>query len=129
MTVSDGHAQNFLFPQNMAVPATADVMARRAQVEKVQARSTNKQMSVAGDLAARLEGYEFTLKEKVSEAGVLYAAVRAKAVASALKKAGFKVNEKMIIFKEPIKELGTHELTVQLDHGFEAKVSLSIEQT
>lgn len=126
--VSDGHARNFLFPQNMAVPATPETMKKRANAEKVQARAASKDLSVTGNIATQLEGYELTLKEKISDNGVLYAAVNEKAIASELKKAGFKVTAKMLKIGEQIKALGTYSVTVELPLGFEAQVSVIVEE-
>jgi len=126
--VSAGHAQNFLFAQNMAVPATPDALKRRAEIEKAAERAAHKNLSVSGDLAAQLEGHEVVLKEKVSEGGVLYAAVTEKAIASAMKKDGLKVTQKMIKLSEPIKAPGTYSVTIELPHGFEAQVNLTVEE-
>ncbi|NQV89129.1 MAG: 50S ribosomal protein L9 [Parcubacteria group bacterium] len=126
--VSDGHAQNFLFPQNMGVPATPETMKKRVDAEKMQARDTHKELSVTGDLATQLEGHELILKEKISDGGVLYAAVTEKAIASALKKDGFKVDSKMIKLETPIKEPGTHTVTVELPLGFEAQILVTVEE-
>ena len=62
--VSDGHARNFLLPQNLAVPATKDVLHKRDEREKKVVREKHKELSVAGDLAHRLEGNEVVLSEK-----------------------------------------------------------------
>ncbi len=126
--VSDGHAQNFLFPQNMGVPATPETMKKRLDAEKMQARDAHKELSVTGDLATQIEGHELLLKEKISEGGVLYAAVTEKAIASALKKDGFKVDVKMIKLETPIKEPGTHKVTVELPLGFEAQILVTVEE-
>ncbi len=126
--VSDGHAQNFLFPQNLAVPATAASL--KAQNEKVKniSRKENKELSAVGEIAKRLEGYELLLQVKTNDNGTLYAAVTSKVIASALKKEGFKVSAEMIELKEPIKEPGDVTLNVSLPHGFEAEIRIVIEQ-
>ena len=82
--VSDGHARNFLFPQSLAVPATADALKKREEREKVATSKASRALSLAGDLAGKLEGHEILLSEKVSEGGVLFASVTSKMIASAL---------------------------------------------
>jgi large subunit ribosomal protein L9 len=126
--VSDGHARNFLFPQNLAVAATADTMKQKAQKENALSLKVHKEMSVAGDLAAKLEGFELVIREKVSDGGVLYAAVNKKEIASALKKEGFKVDPEAVVIKEPIKELGEYTVSVNLVHGFESEIRIIIEE-
>lgn len=125
--VSDGHARNFLFPQNLAVVATADGIRKRTEHAKAVSRKENRELSLLGDIAAKMEGFELTLQEKVSEKGSLFAAVGAKAIASGLKKAGFKVEPEWIEIKTPIKAPGEHRLTVNMPHGFEAEIILIVE--
>ena len=125
--VSDGHARNFLLPQNLAVPATQGALQRREAHEKAVSHKSQKELSIAGDLAHRLEGHEVVLKEKVSEGGVFYGAVSGKAVADALKKDGFKVDAAWVLFKTPIKEPGEYQATVSLPHGFESEIRILVE--
>ncbi len=126
--VSDGHARNFLFLQNLAVQATPEALQKRKEQEESKQRQVNKDVSVAGQLAKELDGQEIVIKEKVNEGGVLYAAVTSKTIAKALKELGHKVKPDMIKIADPIKELGTHTVMIELNHGFEAEVSVSIEE-
>jgi len=125
--VSDGHARNFLFPQNLAVPATPDALKKREEREQAAKRVVHKDVSLAGDLAQRLDGQEFLIQEKMSEGGTLYAAVTAKTIADAIKKKKFKVTPDMIKLSEPLKEPGEIIVTVQLPHGFDAEVRIIVE--
>jgi len=124
--VSDGYARNFLYPQNLAVQATADALRRLKEQEAAAERRVKKGMKEAAKLAGALEGFELVLKEKVSESGKLYAAVTAKAIAKALKKAKFDIEDDMVEL-DPIKETGEREVTVNLPHGFEATIRVRIE--
>ncbi|NQV90171.1 50S ribosomal protein L9 [Candidatus Uhrbacteria bacterium] len=126
--VSDGHARNFLFPQNMAVPATAESMKKKEEKEKALSKKEQREMSVSSDLAASLEGFELIMQEKVNDSGVLYAAISPKAICSALKKSGFKVEEESVKIGQPIKEVGDHMIHIQLPYGFEAELRIIIEE-
>ncbi len=125
--VSDGHARNFLFPQNLAVAATADSLKKKAEKAEALTRKEHKEMSLAGDLAASLEGYELVMQEKVSDGGVLYASVTAKGIAAALKKEGYKIDPEWIECVHPFKEPGDYIVNLSLPHGFEAEVKIIIE--
>lgn len=125
--VSDGHARNFLFPQSLAVPATADALKKRAEREKIATSKASRALSLAGDLAGKLEGHEVLLTEKVSEGGKLFAAVTGKMIASALKKDGFAVDTDWIKIERPIKEPGDYTASVSLPHGFEAEIKIIVE--
>ena len=126
--VSDGHARNFLFPQNLGIQATPDILQKYKDKEKALARETNKGMSAAGKLAGKLDGREVVIKEKVSDGGVLYAAVKEKAIVKALKEIGIKVTAKAVKIKTPMKELGEYTVNIELKHGFEAELKVIVEE-
>lgn len=126
--VSDGHARNFLFPQNMAVTATAEALHKRAEKEKAMSKKEHKEISMTGDLAAQLDGFQLIMQEKVSEGGVLYAAVTKELIAKALKKQKLKVDPEAIQLDAPIKETGEYDVLVTLAHGFESTIQLIIEE-
>ncbi len=127
VNVSDGYALNFLFPQNLAVQATEEAIRRTKEREATAERRGKKEMAKSAKAAQALEGFELVLKEKTSEGGKLFAAVNAKAIASALKKAGFDVTDAMVGLDKPIKEAGERRVTVNLAHGFEAEIVLRVE--
>lgn len=126
VSVSDGHARNFLFPQNLAVQATDEGLKQKAEKEASVERKNKKAMSAASKLAKALDGFELVLTEKADK-GTLYAAVTAKGIADALKKKKFDVTEGMIELKEQIKEPSEREVTINLPHGFEASIQLRVE--
>lgn len=125
--VSDGHARNFLFPQNLGIPATEDALRKMKERETMERKQSQKVVAATGKLAEKLHGYELSLEEKVNNDGVLYAAVTKKVIAKALKKAGFDVDEEMISLEEPIKKPLERSVTVELPHDFEAEIRLNIE--
>ncbi|MBI4714321.1 50S ribosomal protein L9 [Candidatus Uhrbacteria bacterium] len=126
--VSDGHARNFLFPQNLAIAATDEALRKLKERDEALKKEAHKDLSVYGDLAQQLDGYELILTQKVNEQGTFYGAVTDQQIASALKQEGFKQIEKsMIQLVEPIKEPGEISIKILLPHGFEAEVKIIVE--
>jgi large subunit ribosomal protein L9 len=126
--VSDGHARNFLFPQNLAVAATTEGLKKKADKQAALNKKEHREMSVFGDLAASLEGFELIMQEKVSDGGVLYASVTGKGIADALKKEGFKIDPEWVELAHPLKEPGDYTVSLALPHGFEAEIKIIIEE-
>ena len=124
--VSDGYARSYLFAQNLAVQATAQAVASVKQEKQVAVRKEERGMKEAGQTAKKLEAYQLRLEEKTNESGGLYAAVTAESIAAGLKKAGHKITPAIVDLKEPIKEVGEYEVTLNLPHGFEARISVEI---
>lgn len=125
--VSDGHARNFLFPQNLAVSATEEALRNIKERETIAKKQSQKAIIEMGKLAEKLDGYEITIEEKVNDDGILYAAVTKKMIAKALNKAGFDVEEEMVDLKEPIKNPGTKTITIEFPFNFDAEIRVIIE--
>lgn len=126
--VTDGHARNFLFPQNLAVAATSEALQKKKQAEEAKQKQVHKELSVFGDLAGKLDGEEVFMQQKMNDNGTLYGAVTESQIASALKSQGFKqIDKSMIQLEEPIKEPGETSVKIVLPHGFEAEVKIIIE--
>ena len=126
--VSDGHARNFLFPQNLAVSATPEALRVKKEREAQQKQAVHKELSRFGDLAARLDGFELTIQQKMNEHGTFYAAVTEQQIADELKKNKFTGFDKhMITIPQPIKEPGETVVNVSFPHGFEAEIRVVTE--
>ena len=125
--VSEGYARNFLFPQNLAVQASAQALAAAKQKKEVASNREKKALTAARTLAAKIDGYEITIKAKMTDKGTLFGAVSPKEIVKALKAEGFTIEPEWIVIKEAIKETGTRRLTIDLPQGLEAEISLSVE--
>lgn len=123
--VASGHARNFLIPQGLAIEATEKAIAEVESNKAKVAKRAEADLVQAEDIVARLEGQTIEIALKASEEGTLYAAVSPAKVSSALKDKGFEIRKDQIAAGE-IKELGEHEITINLDHGLEARVTLII---
>lgn len=123
--VASGHARNFLIPQGLAIEATqkaiAELEAKKAQANK----QAEADLTMAEDVVSRLEGQTVEIVLKASEEGTLYAAVSPAKIAVALKEKGFEIRKDQIVAGD-IKEIGEHEITINFDHGLEARISLII---
>lgn len=125
--VSEGYARNFLFPQNLAVQASAQALAAAKQKKEVASNREAKALNQARKLAAKLDGFEITVKAKMTDKGSLFGAVSTKEIAKALKAEGFAIEPDWIVIPKPLKETGSHRLTLDLPQGLEAEIHLTIE--
>lgn len=123
--VASGHARNFLIPQGFAVEATKKSIEEAEAKKAKVADQAEADLTQAEDMVAKLEGQTVEISLKASDEGTLYAAVSPVKVANALKEKGFEVRKDQITAGE-IKEIGEHEITINLDHGLEARVTLII---
>lgn len=124
--VSEGYAMNFLFPQHMAVEATARVLKNMADRERSAKKKEKKEEREERQLASEIDGQEIIIKVK-ADGGKLYAAIKPNDVQKALKEMDIQVKKELI--KLPtIKETGSYEASVEFKTGFEATVNIIVEE-
>lgn len=125
--VKDGYGRNYLFPQNMAKPATKNSIEEAELLRAKEEEQAKKALEKVEKLASSLDGYELKISMAAAEDGKLYASVNAARISSALKESGFKVLQRQIKLKEPIKEVGEFPVTLEFDHGLEADIRVIVE--
>lgn len=124
--VNEGYARNFLFPKHLAVLASEKNIRELNERKHKEAKKSEYELQNLQELADRLNGLEIVLKEKVSEAGILYAAVGQQRVANELNKRGIKLDKNQIE-NVTIKKAGEYSVKIKLSHGLEAEVTLRVE--
>jgi len=123
--VATGYARNFLIPKGLAKEATPESIAEAEARKAKMAKEAEFDLEKTETLASKLEGQTVEISAKASEEGTLYAAVSPAKISSALKEKGLEVRKEQIK-AEHIKELGEHEVVINLDHGLEARITLII---
>ena len=125
--VSDGYANNFLFPRRLAVPLSkksAEVLETQQEERKEQAA---KMKADAEELAKKLETITLVFKVKTGREGKLFGAVSLKQVADELNKQGIDIDKRKFVDKGPLDQLGMWHLSVELYKGVFGKVHVDIK--
>ncbi|MDE5789758.1 MAG: 50S ribosomal protein L9 [Muribaculaceae bacterium] len=124
--VKDGYGRNYLIPQGIAIIASTAALKRLAEDQKQRAHKIAKQRAEAEAAAAALEGVKLTIGAKTSATGTVFGSVNAIQIADALEKAGHTVDRKLIVLKEPVKEVGTYTATVKFLKDVVAEVEFEV---
>ncbi|MFP3869052.1 MAG: 50S ribosomal protein L9 [Desulfobacteraceae bacterium] len=124
--VARGYGRNYLIPQGKAMEATPANLARFEQQRSRYQKTQERQKEAAQTLADRLEGVTITIPQRVGEKERLYGSVTSAQIAEALNSMGFELDRKMLELPEPIKSLGTYEVTVRLHSGVRATVKVEV---
>ena len=114
VTVKDGYARNFLFPQGLAVKAdkavTRQLEARKAAVQAAYAT----EVAAATTRAAGIDGNSVNIPVQAGEEDKLFGSVTSQNIVDALAADNIEVSKKEVLLPEPLKELGVFDVTVQL---------------
>ncbi len=124
--VADGYARNFLLPKRLAVPATEANKKIVEQERQAHLRREAALKSEAEELAKLLEGVVVTIAQKAGEMDQLFGSVTAKDIAEALEKQNFTIDRRKIHLEEPIKQLGTHAVTIKLHREVSAQIQVNV---
>lgn len=126
LTVKDGYGRNYLIPQGKAILATESAQKELAETLKQRAHKLAKIKADAEELAAKINGSTVQITAKASESGKVFGAVTSLHIAEALEKNGISIDKRTIMLKEPIKELGSTNVTVKLHKEVSAEVTVEV---
>jgi large subunit ribosomal protein L9 len=120
--VADGYARNYLLARKLAV------LARPGTEERVKAQlESSLETEKMKKLAAEVEGKEITLKVRMGTKGKMHGSVGAGDVSKELKNAlDLDVDKRKIEMAEPLKQLGTFEITIRLAKEITPKIKLNV---
>ncbi|WP_003544210.1 50S ribosomal protein L9 [Desulfotomaculum nigrificans] len=128
VNVTEGYARNFLFPRNLAAPASEGKLKEISIQKQTQAAKKKQQEEQARELAAKISNLTVTIKARVGEGGRLFGAISSKDIADALKaQHGYDVDKKKIVLKEPIKTLGDHKITIKIHPVAQADINVQVQ--
>ena len=125
--VKPGYARNFLLPRGLAVEANRKNLHVLEHQKRVIAAKAERDHKSAEAAASRLEGLRLTVRAKAGEEGRLFGSVTNLDVERLLADKGFTVDRRRIALEEPIKQLGTFPIAVQVGRGIKATIELTVE--
>ncbi|MBC7545712.1 MAG: 50S ribosomal protein L9 [Candidatus Sericytochromatia bacterium] len=126
--VSEGYANNFLFPRQLAVVATDGAIKDKADKDRTQAIKEQKELEQMQELAKTIGAKPIVIKSKVGSEGKLYGTVTTKEIAQAMKEQiGFEFDKRKIGLDDPIKSVGIYEIELQLHAKVKAKIHVEVQ--
>jgi large subunit ribosomal protein L9 len=113
--VSPGYLRNYLGPRKLAQPATeASVAAAKQKLERAE-QAEQMQEERSQETATLLSKTVLTISHQAGEDGRLFGSVTAKEIADAVRQArGIKLDRRKVRLAEPIRELGTHMVEIEV---------------
>ena len=127
--VSPGYLRNYLLPRKLAQPATAGALEEARRRQEAAERAARQAAERAEETAALLSKTVLTIEHRAGEDGRLYGSVTTKEIADSIAEArGLRVDRKKIRLDEPIREVGTYLVEIELGGGATARVKTIIAE-
>jgi len=128
--VSKGYLRNYLQPRKLAQPATKSTLAAAQQMIAAAERAREQAAIESQGLALQLSNTVLTIARQAGDDGRLFGSVTNQDIAEAIKEArGVDVDRRKIELEEPIKQIGTYMVDLELEGGVKAVVkTMVVEQ-
>ena len=127
--VSPGYLRNYLIPRKLAAPATPGALEqaqrRQAVLEKAEKARAEREEQAASLLSKTV----LTIYQRAGEDGKLFGSVGAKEIADAIQDArDLRIDRRKIRLEQPIREIGTHMVEIELADGAIATVKTIVTE-
>jgi len=125
--VSKGYLRNYLVPRKLAQPATPGALeAAKARMEATE-RAKEDAASRAEENAALLTKTVLTIPQQAGDDGRLFGSVTSQDIVDAIREArGLRVDKRKVHLEEPIRNVGTHMVVVEVADGVTATVKTMV---
>jgi large subunit ribosomal protein L9 len=125
--VKDGYGRNYLVPRGLGIRWTRGGEKTIESIKAARASRAVRDHDHAADLKATLEAAPVNVSVKAGEGGRLFGAVTVSEIAGAIEQtSGAKVDKRTIVVDQPIKSLGSHQVSVKLHDDVSANVALNV---
>jgi large subunit ribosomal protein L9 len=125
--VAGGFARNFLLPEGRAIVATDGVAGQAEQMRRGRDLREAKDRGAAEAQATILAGAVIPISARAGGGGRLFGSISASDVADAIKAGkGVEIDRKHVLLADPIKEVGSFDVTVDLFAGVATVVTVEV---
>ena len=129
VSVSDAYARNVLFPKKQAVEANGktlnDLKLQNAHAEKV----AEENLENAKNLKEQLTDKVVHIRIRAGKDGKTFGSVSTKEISEACHdQLGLELDKKKMSLAEPIKALGTYEVSIKLHQKVTGTLRVSVEE-
>jgi large subunit ribosomal protein L9 len=127
--VAPGYLRNYLVPRKLAQPATAGALEEAKRRMEVAERAAEARRERETEAAGLLSKTVLTIHQRAGEDGKLFGSVGPKEIVDALQEArDLRFDKKQIQLEQPLRELGTFMVEIQLSDGTTAAVKTIISE-
>ena len=124
-----GYARNFLLPAGKALRAS-EANLKKFESDRTHLEAQNLETKKEAEkIKLEINGRTFTIIRSASDSGSLYGSVTNRDAEDVAKADGLLIDKKQIVLSKPIKELGLHELSVELHPEVTAIIEINVARS
>jgi large subunit ribosomal protein L9 len=125
--VSKGYLRNYLMPRRLAQPATRGAVEAIRQRQEAAERAERNAIEKAEENVNLLNRTVLTIPQQAGADGRVFGSVTAQDIATAIKEArGLKVDKRNVHLPEPIKNVGTYMVVVEVVENVPATIKTMV---
>ena len=125
--VSKGYLRNYLMPRKLAQPATKGALDEARRRAEAADQAAQARIAKATEDAELLSRTVLTISQQAGDDGRLFGSVTNQDIADSIEEArGVKVDRRKIHLEEPIKNVGTYVVVVEVAEGVTASVKTRV---
>lgn len=125
--VSKGYLRNYLIPRHLAQPATRGAIEVIRQRQEAAERAARQAIEKAQENVNLLNRTVLTIPQQAGADGRLFGSVTAQDIITAIREArGLKLDKRNVHMPEPIKNVGTYMVVVEVVDGVTATIKTMI---
>ena len=127
--VADGYGRNFLIPRRLAIVAGKGAEAEARRLRDAVVKREAKDRDEAQELAELIDNKTVVVRLKVGAEDKVFGAITNDDIAMALRlQHQVEVDRRKIDLKDPLKQLGEHQVPLRLHREVTAHINLIITQ-
>jgi large subunit ribosomal protein L9 len=127
--VANGYGRNFLIPRKLALVARSDVINTVGVQLEAKARGQAQTETELLELANHLNGREVIFEARTGAEDRLYGSITAADIAAELESVtGLAVDKRKIDLVEPIRQLGSYEVTIRLAKDIVPQIRVTVSE-
>jgi large subunit ribosomal protein L9 len=125
--VSKGYLRNYLIPRRLAQPATRGAIEVIRQRQEAAERAARQAVEKAQENVNLLNRTVLTIPQQAGADGRLFGSVTAQDITTAIREArGLKLDKRNVHMPEPIKNVGTYMVVVDVVEGVTATIKTMV---
>ena len=127
--VADGYGRNYLIPRRLAIVAGKGAEAEARRLREAVVKREAKDRDEAQELAELIDNKTVVVRLKVGSEDKVFGAITNDDIATALRlQHQVEVDRRKIELKDPLKQLGEHQVPLRLHRVVYAHINLIITQ-